>query len=57
MRYRAAMERKFMKICRTRGASWVESILRPLRLPGQSITVRDIPTPALRAVIQVFGQP
>jgi hypothetical protein len=57
MRYRGALERKFMNLCRARGPDWIESVLRPLRLPGGCITVRDIPVAALRAAVRVFGRP
>jgi hypothetical protein len=54
MTRRAALERKFLALCRTRGLRWIGSVLRPLRLPGGSITVRDIPIKALRAAVQVL---
>jgi hypothetical protein len=56
MRRRAALERKFLALCRTRGPRWIESVLRPLRLPGGRITVRDIPINALQAAVQVFDR-
>jgi hypothetical protein len=56
MKPRAALERKFLALCRVRGPHWIESVLRPLRLPGPSITVRDIPITALRAAVQVFDR-
>ena len=56
MRQRAALERKFLALCRMHGPRWIESVLRPLRLPGTTISVRDIPTRALRAAVQVFGR-
>jgi hypothetical protein len=56
MRPRAALERKFLALCRVHGPRWIESVLRPLRLPGPSITVRDIPIKALRAAVQVFDR-
>jgi hypothetical protein len=57
MNYRTALERAFMVLCRERGPDWIESVLRPLRLPGRRITVRDIPFAALVAAIEVFGRP
>jgi hypothetical protein len=54
MKRRATLERKFLALCQARGPRWIESVLRPLRLPGGSITVRDIPIKALRAAVQVF---
>lgn len=54
---RGVLERKFLRLCRTRGPKWIESILRPLHLPGRSITISDIPTAALRAAVQVFHWP
>jgi hypothetical protein len=57
MKYHAALERAFMKLCRERGPDWIESVLRPLRLPGHRITVRDIPVAALVAAVEVFGNP
>jgi hypothetical protein len=56
MRRRAVLERKFLILCRTRGPRWIESVLRPLQLPGVSITVRDIPINALQAALQVFDR-
>jgi hypothetical protein len=56
MKQRTALERKFLALCRARGPRWIESVLRPLRLPGATISVRDIPTRALRAAVQVFGR-
>jgi hypothetical protein len=56
MKRRAALERKFLALCRMRGPSWIESVLRPLQLPGATISVRDIPTRALRAAVHVFGR-
>jgi hypothetical protein len=54
-RDRAALEAEFMRLCRTRGPAWIESVIRPLKLPGHAVTVRDIPDQALRGVVQVFG--
>jgi len=56
MTNRAALERKFLALCRARGPDWIESVLRPLRLPGTRIAVRDIPTEALHAAVRVFGR-
>jgi hypothetical protein len=56
MTNRAALERAFLKLCRTRGPDWIESVLRPLRLPGACVSVRDIPIGALQAAVQVFGR-
>lgn len=43
-----------MRICRMRGPLWIESVIRPLRLPGAVITVHDIPLPALAALVDLF---
>jgi hypothetical protein len=45
----------FIRICQTRGPQWVESVIRPLRLKNNMITVDDIPEHALRAIVGVFG--
>ena len=54
-RERAALEAEFMRLCRERGPAWIESVIRPLKLRGNSVTVRDIPEPALRSIARVFG--
>jgi hypothetical protein len=55
MKYnRSALEAEFMALCRSRGPLWIESVVRPLRLPGDNITVEDIPIGALRAVAGIF---
>nr|WP_294507351.1 hypothetical protein [uncultured Rhodopila sp.] len=56
MRRRAALERKFLNLCRTKGPGWIESVLRPLRLPGTRVSVRDVPMTALEAAVRVFGR-
>jgi hypothetical protein len=56
MRQRAALERTFLRLCRARGPDWIESVIRPLRLPGGAISVGDIPMDALEAVVRVFGR-
>jgi hypothetical protein len=57
MKFRAALERAFMKLCRERGPDWIESVLRPLCLPGRRVSVHDIPVAALVAAVEVFGSP
>jgi hypothetical protein len=57
MKYRIPLERRFLELCRRHGPQWIESVLRPLRLPGTAITVHDIPMPALRAAVRVFSRP
>jgi len=52
---RASLEAEFMRLCRSRGPVWIESVIRPLRLPNRHITIRDIPTAALGAAVTVFG--
>lgn len=51
---RAALESVFLMLCRTRGPRWIESVIRPLRLPGKHITVNDIPMHALAAIVRNF---
>jgi hypothetical protein len=53
---RAALEAGFMKLCHRHGPDWIESVIRPLRLPGTFISVKDIPIAALSAAVQVFGR-
>jgi hypothetical protein len=53
---RAALEAEFLHLCRTRGAEWIESVIRPLVLPGDTITVREISTAALSAIVRSFGR-
>jgi hypothetical protein len=53
---RAQLEADFLRLCRLHGLQWIESIIRPLGLPGKLITVRDIPCAALLAVAGVFGR-
>ena len=53
---RAKLEAEFLRICRLRGPGWIESIIRPLGLPGDLITVRDLPHAALAAAVGVFGR-
>jgi hypothetical protein len=52
---RASLEAAFMRLCQKHGPNWIESIIRPLRLPGAFISVKDIPITALSAVVGVFG--
>jgi hypothetical protein len=54
---RTALEAEFMHLCRSLGPAWIESVIRPLRLPDNHITVRNIPTDALRAAVGIFGSP
>jgi hypothetical protein len=53
---RADLEADFLRLCRLRGPRWIESIVRPLGLPGKRITVRDVPSAALSAAVGVFGK-
>jgi hypothetical protein len=52
---RASLEGEFMQMCRLRGPEWIESVIRPLAIPGAVITVKDIPLPALSNIVLVFG--
>jgi hypothetical protein len=53
--YRSRLEVEFLKLCCVRGPRWIESVIRPLRLRGEHITVRDIPTYALAAAVRLFA--
>jgi hypothetical protein len=53
--YRSRLEAEFLKLCRARGPHWIESVIRPLRLRGDLVTVRDIPTYALIAAVRMFA--
>jgi hypothetical protein len=53
---RASLEAEFMYMCRVRGPEWIESVIRPLLIPGAVITVADIPRPALAAIVRLFGR-
>ncbi len=53
---RAALEARFMNLCRKHGPDWIESVIRPLRLPGTIISVQDIPVAALSAAVHAFGR-
>jgi hypothetical protein len=53
--YRSRLETEFLKLCRARGPHWIESVIRPLRLHGDHVTVRDIPTRALIAAVRMFA--
>ncbi|HYZ24568.1 MAG TPA: hypothetical protein VE690_20650 [Rhodopila sp.] len=53
--HRSRLEAEFLTLCRARGPRWIESVIRPLRLRGDRITVRDIPTYALAAAVQLFA--
>jgi hypothetical protein len=55
IRNRASLETEFLRLCRERGEAWIESVIRPLQLDGQVITPRDIPLPALAAIVRMFG--
>ena len=52
---RASLEAAFMRLCHKHGPDWIESIIRPLRLPGTFVSVKDIPIAALSAAVGVFG--
>jgi hypothetical protein len=54
-RSRASLEAAFMRLCHKHGTDWIESIIRPLRLPGTFVSVKDIPIAALSAAVGVFG--
>jgi hypothetical protein len=54
---RVLLEAEFMRLCLAHGPSWIESVVRPLRLPGARIAARDIPEHALRSIVGVFGSP
>jgi len=54
---RTLLEAEFMRLCAARGPAWIESVVRPLRLPGVRIAARDIPENALRSIVSVFGHP
>ena len=51
---RASLEAAFMRLCQKHGPNWIESIIRPLRLPGAFISVKDIPITALSAVGRTY---
>jgi hypothetical protein len=53
---RTELEAEFMRICRARGPRWIESVVRPLRLPNDDITVQDLPLHALRSIVRMFGR-
>jgi hypothetical protein len=53
---RAALEAEFLHLCRARGPEWIESVIRPLLLPGKTITVQEVPTFALAAIVRTFGR-
>jgi len=55
IRSRRILEAEFQRIWRLRGPGWIETVIRPLQLPGQYVTVRDIPDGALRSIVQLFG--
>lgn len=52
--YRADLESAFLRICRERGPEWIESVIRPLRLSGPHVSVRNIPLNALIAIVGQF---
>jgi hypothetical protein len=52
---RAVLEAEFMRMCRVRGPEWIESVIRPLRLPGAVIQPKDIPLAALSVIVGMFG--
>jgi hypothetical protein len=53
---RTALENEFLHLCRARGPKWIESVIRPLLLLGETIVVQDIPTLPLSAIVRNFGQ-
>jgi hypothetical protein len=55
IRNRAALEAEFLKICHGRGEAWIESVMRPLRLPGDAAVPADIPLAALTSIVRIFG--
>ncbi len=52
---RLQLEAEFMRMCRARGPDWVASVIRPLRLKNDRITVHDIPANALDKIVHLFG--
>lgn len=54
---RVLLEAEFLRLCLARGPGWIESVVRPLHLPGIRITVQDIPEHALRSIVGVFSSP
>ena len=55
IRNRAALEAEFLKICQGRGQAWIESVIRPLRLPDGAAVPADISLPALASIVRIFG--
>lgn len=53
---RKNLEFEFLRLCRLRGPEWIESVIRPLGIHGSVITPRDIPLPALAAMVRQFSQ-
>ena len=53
---RLQLEVEFLRICRTRGPRWIESVIRPLRLQNKHAAVQDIPSNALRRIVDMFGR-
>ncbi len=54
--HRTTLEAEFMRMCQARGPDWIASVIRPLRLQNDRITVRDIPFNALRTIVRLFGK-
>jgi hypothetical protein len=52
---RTQLELEFMLMCRERGPDWIASVIRPLRLKNDFVTVKDIPANALRKIVHLFG--
>ena len=53
---RAQLELEFMQTCRARGPEWIESVIRPLRLPGGVVKAQDIPLTQLEIIVRLFGR-
>ena len=53
---RRMLEVEFLQLCLQHGPGWVESVIRPLHLPGSFVTPRDIPLRALVAIVRMFGR-
>jgi hypothetical protein len=52
---RRSLELAFLRMCRDRGPDWAEAILRPLKITGDEVNVKSIPTVALRAAYLSFN--
>jgi hypothetical protein len=53
---RTQLEVEFLRICRARRPEWIASIIRPLRLKNDFVTVQDIPATALWQIVHLFGK-